>query len=91
MQVDGGDGAGPSDEGSGGRGRRLDFGRLPRKWVAASDDKGARDALEAELRADLDDRAAQLARVAPNLKAVDQYDAVKARMSDLAPFLNGTA
>ena len=38
------------------------------------------DALDAELRAELEARAGELARAAPNLKAVDQFEAVRVRL-----------
>ena len=37
------------------------------------------DALDAELRAELEARAGELARAAPNLKAVEQFEAVRVR------------
>lgn len=38
------------------------------------------DALDAELRVELEARAGELARAAPNLKAVDQFEAVRVRL-----------
>jgi len=63
----------------------YDFSRLPRHLAAAAA-SSPRDAarVAADLRADIDARAASLARGAPNLKALDQYEAVKARERDQA-------
>lgn len=36
-----------------------------------------RDKLAAQFQADIDERSALLAKLAPNLKAVEQYQAVK--------------
>lgn len=82
MEVDDGDGAGTSAGGGGGGGgggnpaAHLDFGRLDKAARAA---RGAREreAADADLRAKIDELSKELAARAPNLKAVEQYAAVK--------------
>lgn len=61
-------------------GVRLDYSRLKRNFKATT---GAqeREQLDQQLRSDIDARASALARAAPNLKAVEQFNAVKVRCS----------
>ena len=58
---------------AGARGATLHPNSKPCKCVL-------QDALDAELRAELEARAGELARAAPNLKAVDQFEAVRVRL-----------
>ena len=55
----------------------LDYAKLKKRY---RDAEGARERqkLDTEFRADIEERGAQLARLAPNLKAMEQYEAVKA-------------
>ena len=60
---------------------RLDFSALRREGVAllGAGSEEAREAEHARFRAEIEARAGKLARVAPNLKALDQFAAVKVR------------
>ena len=83
MDVDGdadapgGSGGGPEQGGA------IDFSSLPRALAAAAAGGAAaareRERLDAALRAEIDDKAALLEKLAPNLKAGNQYEAVKER------------
>ena len=92
MDVDDGDTAGPSTAPSAGHGaqrRRIDFSSLPRGMRAAAEAGGAkgaqeRERLAAELAADVDAKQAALEKLAPNLKAVTQYEAMKERERELS-------
>ena len=55
----------------------LDYAKLKKRY---RDVEGTRERqkLDSEFRADIEERGAQLARLAPNLKAMEQYEAVKA-------------
>ena len=55
---------------------QLDYSSLSREHKAASEGK-ERDKLAAQFQADIEERSALLAKLAPNLKAVEQYEAVK--------------
>ena len=55
---------------------QLDYSSLSREHKAVSEGK-ERDKLAAQFQADIDERSALLAKLAPNLKAVEQYQAVK--------------
>ena len=55
---------------------QLDYSSLSREHKAVSEGK-ERDKLAAQFQADIDERSALLAKLAPNLKAVEQYEAVK--------------
>jgi structural maintenance of chromosome 1 len=83
------DGAGPSAGASAPAPRGdLDFSRLPRAMRAAAEATGAvaqreRDRITSELNADLDAKQAVLEKLAPNLKAVTQYEAMKEREREL--------
>jgi structural maintenance of chromosome 1 len=62
----------------------LDFSSLPRALRSAAESSLAsgsreRERLLAELAADVDDKSSLLEKLAPNLKAVHQYEAVKER------------
>lgn len=92
MDVDDSDTAGPSTAPSAGHGaqrRRIDFSSLPRGMRAAAEAGGAkgaqeRERLAAELAADVDAKQAALEKLAPNLKAVTQYEAMKERERELS-------
>ena len=87
-----GDGAGPSTAPSASHAahrRRIDFSSLPRGMRAAAEAGGAKGAAErerllAELAADVDAKQAVLEQLAPNLKAVTQYEAMKEREKELS-------
>lgn len=55
----------------------LDYAKLKKRYRDAEGIR-ERQKLDAEFRADIEERGAQLARLAPNLKAMEQYEAVKA-------------
>ena len=55
----------------------LDYAKLKKRYREAEGTR-ERQKLDAEFRADIEERGAQLARLAPNLKAMEQYEAVKA-------------
>ena len=55
---------------------QLDYSSLSREHKAVSEGK-ERDKLAAQFQADIDERSSLLAKLAPNLKAVEQYEAVK--------------
>ena len=55
---------------------QLDYSSLSREHRAAGDAR-QRDKLTSQFQADIEERAALLAKLAPNLKAVEQYEAVK--------------
>ena len=55
---------------------QLDYSSLRREHTAVSSTK-ERDKLSSQFQADIEERAALLAKVAPNLKAMEQYEAVK--------------
>lgn len=55
---------------------QLDYSSLRREHTAASSGK-ERDKLSGQFQADIEERSALLAKVAPNLKAMEQYEAVK--------------
>jgi len=57
----------------------VDFGELPPELAASAAAPRERERVEAALRAEIEEHGAELARGAPNLKAVDQYEAVRAR------------
>jgi len=61
----------------------LDFSSLPRPLAAAAAGGASaareRERLDVALRAEIDDKAALLEKLAPNLKAGNQYEAVKER------------
>ena len=67
----------------------LDFGDLPAELKAAAASPRERERVEAALRAEIEEHAADLAKGAPNLKAVDQYEAVRAREAAQAGELDG--
>jgi structural maintenance of chromosome 1 len=81
-------GAGPSGAAGGGHGGAIDFSSLPRALAAAAGAGVAgareRERLEASLRAEIEDKGALLEKLAPNLKAGHQYEAVKERERALA-------
>jgi hypothetical protein len=85
IDDDSGDGAGPADaaDDAAPHGGALDFASLPRALaVAAAGGAGAareRERLDAALRAEIEDKGALLEKLAPNLKAGNQYEAVKER------------
>jgi structural maintenance of chromosome 1 len=87
-----GDGAGPSTAPSASHAahrRRIDFSGLPRGMRVAAEAGGAKGAAErerllAELAADVDAKQAVLEQLAPNLKAVTQYEAMKEREKELS-------
>lgn len=55
---------------------QLDYSSLSREHKAASEGR-ERDKLAAQFQADIEERSGLLAKLAPNLKAVEQYEAVK--------------
>ncbi|DBA97424.1 TPA: hypothetical protein ACH3X1_015143 [Trebouxia sp. C0004] len=57
---------------------QLDYSSVSREHRAASDGK-AREKLAGQFQADIQERSSLLAKLAPNLKAVEQYEAVKER------------
>ncbi|DBA77355.1 TPA: hypothetical protein ACH3X2_000872 [Trebouxia sp. C0005] len=57
---------------------QLDYSSVSREHRAASDGK-AREKLAGQFQADIEERSSLLAKLAPNLKAVEQYEAVKER------------
>ncbi|KAK9820343.1 hypothetical protein WJX72_009251 [[Myrmecia] bisecta] len=76
MDVDGSENSNPN---AGTQGEAaLDFQGLPRH-LKASEGAKEREKLDAEFRADIEERSATLSRLAPNLKAVEQFEAVKER------------
>ncbi|PSC68712.1 structural maintenance of chromosomes 1 [Micractinium conductrix] len=77
MEVDGEEGgAGPSSAPRAGKRKvRLDFSHLPPE--ARLRDKKNRERWERERLAEIEECREQMARLAPNLKAVDQYEAIK--------------
>ncbi|GBF96626.1 hypothetical protein Rsub_09372 [Raphidocelis subcapitata] len=85
MDADGGEGG--SGGGAGPEGdedaRPLDFSSLQQRHRAARAAK-ERDALGAQLRGELEEAAADLARRAPNLKAVEQYKAIQEKEAEQA-------
>ena len=65
---------------------QLDYSSLSREHRASSSSK-ERDRLAGQFQADIEQRAALLAKVAPNLKAMEQYEAVKVRALQPKPTL----
>ena len=59
---------------------QLDFGRLNRQQRAAVSPPSAFDKMEEGFQKDIEERRAVLNRVAPNLKAVEQYEEAKASL-----------
>lgn len=59
---------------------QLDYSSLSREHKAVKEGK-ERDKLAVQFQADIDERSALLAKLAPNLKAVEQYEAVKVSLS----------
>jgi len=55
---------------------QLDYSSLSREHRAAGEGR-QRDKLGSQFQADIEERSALLAKLAPNLKAVEQYEAVK--------------
>jgi hypothetical protein len=55
---------------------QLDYSSVSREHRAASDGK-AREKLAGQFQADIEERSSLLAKLAPNLKAMEQYEAVK--------------
>lgn len=55
---------------------QLDYSSLSREHKAAGEGR-ERDKLAAQFQADIEERSALLAKLVPNLKAVEQYEAVK--------------
>ena len=55
---------------------RLDFSGLKRQHMAARSGK-EREALEADFKSEVEEREKALSRAAPNLKALQQFEAVK--------------
>ena len=55
---------------------QLDYSSVSREHRASSDGK-AREKLAGQFQADIEERSSLLAKLAPNLKAVEQYEAVK--------------
>lgn len=70
----------PADEErAGAAGRfKLDFSGLKRQLTTVRSEAD-REALHADFRREIDARVASLAHVAPNLKALEQFQAVKVR------------
>ncbi|KAL3149139.1 hypothetical protein ABBQ32_001975 [Trebouxia sp. C0010 RCD-2024] len=60
---------------------QLDYSSLSREHKAAGEGR-ERDKLAAQFQADIEERSALLAKLVPNLKAVEQYEAVKERERD---------
>ncbi len=54
---------------------RLDFSSLKRQYRVTG--QAERHQLDDQFRKDVEERSAQLARLVPNLKAIEQYEAVK--------------
>ncbi|BDA42403.1 Structural maintenance of chromosomes protein 1A [Coccomyxa sp. Obi] len=78
-QDDADEGADEDDERANASGRfKLDFSGLKGQHKAARS-AAEREALHAEFRREIDARVATLAHVAPNLKALEQFQAIKAR------------
>ena len=66
---------------------QLDYSGLSREHKAASEGR-ERDKLATQFQAYIEERSALLAKLAPNLKAVEQYEAVKVSLmlsSQLVP------
>lgn len=63
---------------------RLDFSSLKRQYKATG--RAERDQLDDQFRKDIEERGAQLARLVPNLKAIEQYEAVKVWQQPPASF-----
>ena len=63
---------------------QLDYSSLRREHTAVSSSK-ERDKLNSQFQADMEERAALLAKVAPNLKAMEQYEAVKVCFNTCLP------
>lgn len=61
---------------------QLDYSTLSREHRAVSESK-AREKLASQFQADIEERGGLLAKLAPNLKAVEQYEAVKVPLVDL--------
>ncbi len=55
---------------------QLDYSSVSREHRAASDGK-AREKVAGQFQADIEERSSLLAKLAPNLKAMEQYEAVK--------------
>jgi len=55
---------------------QLDYSSVSREHRSSSDGK-AREKLAGQFQADIEERSSLLAKLAPNLKAVEQYEAVK--------------
>ena len=55
---------------------QLDYSSMSREHRASSDGK-AREKVAGRFQADIEERSSLLAKLAPNLKAVEQYEAVK--------------
>ena len=62
---------------------QFDYSSLQHEHKAAADSK-QRDKLSTQFQADIEERSALLSKLAPNLKAVEQYEAVKVREPVLA-------
>ena len=54
-----------------------DFSRLKRAHTQGARTEAERERLGSEFRSEIEARAAALARAAPNLKALDQFEAVR--------------
>lgn len=67
-----------AENGSAKRRKAYDYSRLKRNHKAATGPR-EREQLDEQFRSDVESRTAMLARAAPNLKAVEQYDAVRVR------------
>lgn len=69
---------------------RLDFSSLKRQYRVTG--QAERDQLDDQFRKDIVERGSQLARLVPNLKAIEQYEAVKVRQARAyQPFLKPSA
>ena len=55
----------------------LNYAKIKKRYRDAEGTR-ERQKLDAEFRADIEERGAQLARLAPNLKAMEQYEVIKA-------------
>jgi hypothetical protein len=71
---------------------RLDFSSIRRRReLADASSPAQREALHAKYRAELEERAGKLARAAPNLKALDQFAAVKVGRAPSGLFVSPAA
>ena len=57
---------------------QLDYSSLKHEHKTAADIR-QRDKLNSQFQADIEERSTLLSKLAPNLKAVEQYEAVKVR------------